>query len=837
MRYYKKYITLFSVLLLGIGEMWGFGSTYYSALKAQVSSTGGGKVYAGTSTTAGTYVDGSSTSDSQSSETENEEKAFYAFAKANEGYSFTGWSSTNGGSIVSINNPYKVTVKCSSDKSSSPTTTTVYANFAENQAITIRFISATNGSYTVNGTKISTSQTLTCEGETALEATASSGYKFFGWYTSTDGGATRTYFSHTASTSYTFLAAATVYAEFIPSSVASFVIKGTSNYFYDLAQGLTAAASSTSKVLVVATDGSVAAGTYTIPKGVTLLIPFDGDYTCYTTTPGVTKAAPSGQSAYRTLTLAKNAKIIVNGAISVSAHQNKGQPYGGAVTGKYGKIELQEGANITLNNGSALYCWGYITGDGTVEALNGATVYENFQITCWRGGNCANDMLNNDEKVFPLAQYAIQNVESEIIFHYGAKEYVHTGVTVTFVDPEMDAQIIGTSGCLFQLGSGATLSRKYNASSDRQVYQIDGNALIGYVYMDVSVVIDSRKYVLPLTNNMDIIVNTGTMSCNNDVALLPGASVTIKNGAKVSLGSSCNFYIYDKAEWPEKTTGFNYPGNVAFCKVAYTDTKITTARTYANMTDAKLNINGTLELSKALYTTAGGADVCSTEGTGKILFKAAAGTETTTYQAVQESNYVKEYTAIPITSSQLHNADGSYLATAGTAANTTINYANGHWGWIERWKDGSTILKSNNTVSKVNNAEAQDALLPANTAEYIYSWETTVDETKQEVTHAVKATALAKYTILFKNEDGSILTNPAAADNKWAKDAVPSYTGAIPTKAPESRYTYVFDGWTLVPDGDKLAALPAATADATYYAHYNRQIRLYTITWLRMALR
>ena len=227
-RLFKSFLVL-SLLILGIGNAWA-GTTYYSALKAQVSSgspSGSGKVYAGTSNTAGTYVEGTSTSSSQSSSTKDDAKTFYAFAQANEGYSFTGWSTSNGGPIVSTNNPYQVTVNCSSSKSNSPTTTTVYANFVQNQSVNVTFIPATNGSYTVKGTKITSSQSITCEGATNLVATPASGYKFFGWYTSTDGGTTKNYFAHSASVSYTFLAAVTVYAEFIPSSVATFMVKGT----------------------------------------------------------------------------------------------------------------------------------------------------------------------------------------------------------------------------------------------------------------------------------------------------------------------------------------------------------------------------------------------------------------------------------------------------------------------------------------------------------------------------------------------------------------------------------------------------------------------------------
>ena len=121
--------------LAPMAQVWantGGSTTYYAALKAQVSSnsTGMGKVYANTSNSAGTYATPSSQSSNQSSTTQNEEKTFYAFAQANDGYEFLGWSTTeNGTTYASTASPYAVKVKCSSSTESSPTLTTIYANF------------------------------------------------------------------------------------------------------------------------------------------------------------------------------------------------------------------------------------------------------------------------------------------------------------------------------------------------------------------------------------------------------------------------------------------------------------------------------------------------------------------------------------------------------------------------------------------------------------------------------------------------------------------------------------------------------------------------------------
>ena len=48
---------------------------------------------------------------------------------------------------------------------------------------------------------------------------------------------------------------------------------------------------------------------------------------------------------------------------------------------------MNSGSQITVENGGNLYAWGYITGSGNVRITSGATVYECFQVTDWRGGS------------------------------------------------------------------------------------------------------------------------------------------------------------------------------------------------------------------------------------------------------------------------------------------------------------------------------------------------------------------------------------------------------------------------------------------------------------------
>ena len=89
-----------------------------------------------------------------------------------------------------------------------------------------------------------------------------------------------------------------------------------------------------------------------------------------------------------------------------------------------------------------------------------------------------------------------------------------------------------------------------------------------------------------------------------------------------------------------------------------------------------MDVNGSVTAIGAIYTTKGGADICSSNGTGVYNQQGTPGKEDTTYQY----NANKKAVTIPITAAKLHNADGSYTETATANAGDVINYVNGVWG-------------------------------------------------------------------------------------------------------------------------------------------------------------
>ena len=578
-------------------------------------------------------------------------------------------TTTNGSFSQEIEAGGTVEVEITSGSTSADTKITMTnMKLVSDVSATVTFLPAENGSYTVDGKTITEVYTHTQSSMTAyqVEATPAEGYRFKGWYDVASGKCIST----DAKTALNFDSNRTITARFISKELALFEAGG--QVFDDLNEAVAYAQANGQSKITLATDGSIS-GTYTIPAGITLLIPFDAAGTLYTTTPAYTTTEET-QKAYKTLTMAAGSSITVNGgAISVGGkHFTSSGQQCCKPTGAYGQIKMQEGSSITLNRGSDLYAWGYITGDGTITANSGASVYEYFQVTDWRGGSQTGNMANNKQKVFPFTQYYVQNIEAALTLNVGANEYTYISVTASFVGTKSATiPFVGSNG-LFKLGTDGQFTKRYIPAQDRMVFTISGEASLNSIAMSVAgVSVDSKDYVLPINNNVDIVITSGTTTIEKDAALLPGVTVLIAKDAELKVASGASLYVYDDSEWsPDYVWGSNSPG---IKPVSYSPS----GKGSRGIADAKVDVNGVLTVEGAVYTTATGANITSSEGTGKYAQVGAPGTSNKTYQFNQTS---KEYIGIAITPAKLHNADGSYTETKDAAAGKTIDYLDGVWG-------------------------------------------------------------------------------------------------------------------------------------------------------------
>ena len=393
--------------------------------------------------------------------------------------------------------------------------------------------------------------------------------------------------------------------------------------------------------------------------------------------------------------------------------------------GTYGWVELQDGVVINMKSGSTLHALGYITNDpnttinpddfsnsstgvsvGRIVVESGVDVHEIFKMNDWRGGtvvaggidgmmtlasspNAAVGMIKNSAKVFPICQYYIQNIEAPTVYSFGSKLKLTTitgvGSGSTAVYPIATADFIIPNGTgqiesgMFRIGDQTQVIKYYDSSTDRVKYIVEKTTptaeesvstqlhtlvmtLKGKLLVDVSVPVKSSDYVLPITNNMDIVLRNGAyieVPSTSSVAFLAGTTMSVDATSIFDIKS--DVYLYDRDERVFTTTGKDnvdgkgYFGtyNTTIHPLKQRPGGMKYTRTDADLEDVKWMIDGEVTVNGALYTTAGGANITSTGG-GKVVFNKVGSETQTTSQAFTNGENA-EYYNIPITKAKLHN--------------------------------------------------------------------------------------------------------------------------------------------------------------------------------------
>lgn len=461
-------------------------------------------------------------------------------------------------------------------------------------------------------------------------------------------------------------------------------------------------------IIIMENDYTLKAGYYTLPANATLVVPMSNDQeTANQVVPRSSENIPT-PVCFRKLTFENGVNMEVAGTLEVSCTQyGKGETMG-IPGGNFGHLILKPGSHMTINNGGYLRAWGFVTGDGTkdgsgnylsgeIDVRRGGTVHEMFQMGDWKGGDISftiamevpgmtnwRDMAH----LFPIYTYFIQNVESPVKYHPGASLICATSVNVSgsINAYANDIKVVGKEGepAMFLMDEKAdaenTWVRKYyDAKKDQQVYEVNSGAKLGSMVINLgevpgsffgasgtlNLVLDSRKFVLPLTNNFKIHLLSGYMQFTQSTSCLPGMEVEIDKESEVSIIKnddktivSGGLYFYDADQWSfQNNQTYGYVGNSGKfgAIVRYSPTwdlgtngatkkpNVRNISSPATIGDAILNVHGTFRMGEgcAVYTTwakdntlmaldesegaTGGASVISSnEDAGTFIFDADA---------------------------------------------------------------------------------------------------------------------------------------------------------------------------------------------------------------------
>ena len=514
-------------------------------------------------------------------------------------------------------------------------------------------------------------------------------------------------------------------------------------------------------VIFMTNDYTLPAGYYTLPANATIVVPMSDSqekevnmtapriiFNDERTATPYTSILPT---EFRRLTFASGVNMNVFGQIEMTCSQYaSNEAYTAQPVGAYGHLVLEEGSSVTLQSGSEVRAWGFVTGKGEMDARRGSVVREMFQLGDWKGAftsveitGMAPDIVadHSDKKIFPVTQYFIQNIESPVKYHPGAVLSTSAAVSEGLMGMSVsmaatDIAIVGVSDqhqAIFLMDQMAdadnTWVRKwYDSENDIQVYDINSAAHIGSMVLDMGTIalmgktipvrLNSAKFDLPLTSNFKIHLLSGTMDFKQNTSLLPGAVVEVDKEATVTVAMDDDdpdhtgaLYVYDADEWDKyaycnEYDGLNMNKSTAYTKVVrYAPSanngaggRPTVRDEQTKPADAAINVHGTFRTATGfVYCSEHGANIFSSnEDAGTFIFnESAEDAGERTVNNVKGSGTFESLTFYP---AKLKNgvADPAFANTSTAQEGDAYCYINDEWSTMYPDEDNSCFMVKHN---------------------------------------------------------------------------------------------------------------------------------------------
>ena len=441
-------------------------------------------------------------------------------------------------------------------------------------------------------------------------------------------------------------------------------------------------------------SGSAATNnTFEIPNGVTLVVPYSDKLSTgkedavnvgddKTINPiaqeeyGFTKGYNGTGVAFRTLTVPEKYTLNVNGTLLVNAVQGatNGADYQSHVLGDYGHMEVV--GTVNVNAGGTLYARGYVTGTGDVNVLDNGTLYQMLQLVDWRGGNYSVPVASkNDYPTLPFSGYYLQNNMVHTTYNYGASMKAQAVIAAMlqgkYVASGADVPVIANGDAsnpsFFVMAEGASIETMYDKANDQLQVTLKGNTSMNCLQLNVGVYsLTTEGKELAVSDNIQVTVASGKMTIAGGLKFLPGAKLTVAEGAALEIANKGKAFFYAKADYNNAYTYNAWRNKLQAAEVIGNTTKVTPTENATLDLHGSLVINGTLALSKSHpgLTANDGASVTVNNITKASKLKLYEPYKGLSYDAYEENGYplptIKDNDVSPVLVYEEEVYDGYY---------------------------------------------------------------------------------------------------------------------------------------------------------------------------------
>lgn len=435
-------------------------------------------------------------------------------------------------------------------------------------------------------------------------------------------------------------------------------------------------------------DGSLTEGTYTIPAGVTLRLPYAvGSYGRAYGVTGADGNSPSvffadESDGFTSVVIGAGATLEVYGSVSVGGivgYPASAMPYQGQTSAAHAVLELDGTMNVY--SGGRLYVNGYIEGSGTVELETGAASYLPFVVKDYRGGTNSSNVYMED--IAPFNIYEMPNIQTTYIINYGASEYAYAMLYAMNTFNETVAQVIGDEGMIRlgdsadgyvlkntrrisnprYTGSNSSVEPEYEYRTELDIYGGGSDGVLSLSILGLVTVTTGDVYMgIPYTYER-ITLHDGEYTIHNMFKIMPGSTLEVASDATLEILAGASIAVYEEG-FKETSSQLNNRQQLTY-----------PAEPNGYAEGGKLALGGTLTITGSF-----GGEITAEDASGTptivVNTSSNASLSVEAVEAVQLNNAEFEYT---YQATLIAMAGETQLAPCPPGAPVTYLYSDGVW--------------------------------------------------------------------------------------------------------------------------------------------------------------